>query len=277
MNRFVPILVVGGYVGVSYSFIARKNYGTSCEASGSDPFESSLSKIRNSLNEYKHVPWNQKKNEVLIRNHALFDTLSADDRVELYEIYQHKSKQELVALLKFGNTLNGYPGILHGGECCVQFAHKYGVYADFVVLTGISALVIDNTYGVLFMNLGLPPAFTANLNLNYRFANVTFHGVYFLIILLDISQESNQAGLAVHPPRQGGQHRWTQAAHECNDRRRCDWTDTSGIKHAVCQHEDDHVRVLRVAAVVIRRETARVEGKPVAQQFLHQFLPLTDG
>jgi hypothetical protein len=38
-----------------------------------------------------------------------------------------------------------------------------------VVDTGISALVIDNSYGVLFMAaLGLPPAFTANLNLNYR-------------------------------------------------------------------------------------------------------------
>jgi hypothetical protein len=39
-----------------------------------------------------------------------------------------------------------------------------------VGLVGISALVIDNTYGMLFMGLGLPPAFTANLNLNYRYA-----------------------------------------------------------------------------------------------------------
>lgn len=43
-----------------------------------------------------------------------------------------------------------------------------GNSSEILDCIGISALVIDNSYGALFLGLGLPPAFTANLNLNYR-------------------------------------------------------------------------------------------------------------
>jgi len=41
------------------------------------------------------------------------------------------------------------------------------------VFTGISALVIDNSYGMLFMSQNLPPAFTANLDINYRCEHIS--------------------------------------------------------------------------------------------------------
>jgi len=96
---------------------------------------------------YEHAPWDVDKHKHMIKNHALFDTLYDDERVEEYKIFKHPTEQKIMAVIKFGTALNGYPGLLHGG---------------------ISALVIDNSYGALFMGLGLPPAFTANLNLNYR-------------------------------------------------------------------------------------------------------------
>lgn len=80
-----------------------------------DPLESLLATVRPNPEEYESIPWNVKKNEEMIRNHALFDTLYGTDRVEAIEVYKHRTKQEVLAVLKFGTTLNGYPGILHGG------------------------------------------------------------------------------------------------------------------------------------------------------------------
>lgn len=50
------------------------------------------------------------------RNHAIFDTLSGTSRIEVYEIYKHKTKQEIYCIIKFGNALNGYPKTIHGGN-----------------------------------------------------------------------------------------------------------------------------------------------------------------
>ncbi|KAJ1425434.1 HotDog domain-containing protein [Ochromonadaceae sp. CCMP2298] len=67
--------------------------------------------------------------------------------VEAYEVYKHRTREEIYCILKVGSRLNGYPGILHGG---------------------ISALLLDTSYGWLFISTGLPPAVTANLDVNYR-------------------------------------------------------------------------------------------------------------
>lgn len=37
-----------------------------------------------------------------------------------------------------------------------------------MVIVGISALMLDNSYGWLYLARGFPPAFTANLVVNYR-------------------------------------------------------------------------------------------------------------
>lgn len=82
-----------------------------------------------------------------VNNHALHETLKGDGKVEAYEVYRKKDSDEVVCLVIFGESLNGYPKIVHGG---------------------ITALIFDNTYGWLFMALQKPPAVTANLSVNYR-------------------------------------------------------------------------------------------------------------
>ena len=50
------------------------------------------------------------------QNHAIFDTLSGTSRIEVYEIYKHKTKKEIYCIIKFGDALNGYPKTIHGGS-----------------------------------------------------------------------------------------------------------------------------------------------------------------
>jgi acyl-coenzyme A thioesterase PaaI-like protein len=53
----------------------------------------------------------------------------------------------VTGLLKFGNSLDGHPGIVHGG---------------------ILALVLDDVFGYSYEAIGVPHAVTANLHLDYR-------------------------------------------------------------------------------------------------------------
>lgn len=104
-------------------------------------------------------------------NHAIFDTLSGTSRIEVYEIYKHKTKQEIYCIIKFGNALNGYPKTVHGGTHDTKLQSVFHLTLKIscaYCAVGISALMIDNSYGCLFFSLRLPPAFTANLTLNYR-------------------------------------------------------------------------------------------------------------
>jgi acyl-coenzyme A thioesterase PaaI-like protein len=100
------------------------------------------------------------------KGNALHDTLSGNSMLERYEIYKKlpeslsssseakadggerdDSCDEIVAVVRFGNMINGHPSVVHGG---------------------ITSLVFDNTFGWLFFSLNLPLAVTANLNINYR-------------------------------------------------------------------------------------------------------------
>jgi hypothetical protein len=86
--------------------------------------------------------------EGFVNNHAIHDTLNGPGRVEVYEIYKNEAGDDIYSIIKFGNALNGHPGIVHGG---------------------ITAMLFDNTFGWLFFSLNVKKAFTANLNINYRF------------------------------------------------------------------------------------------------------------
>jgi acyl-coenzyme A thioesterase PaaI-like protein len=105
--------------------------------------------LRPNNNEYDRIDTllltNEYKN--FTKDHAVHDTLRGDGKVEVYEIYKKKDANEIKCIIKFGESLNGHKGIVHGG---------------------ISSLVIDNTFGWLFMSCNLPSAFTANLNINYK-------------------------------------------------------------------------------------------------------------
>lgn len=107
-----------------------------------------LERFRPSQDSYERID-DKVFNEghLFLENHAVHDTLAGLNRVEVYEIYKSKSSEELLCILKFGGSINGYPGIVHGG---------------------ITATIFDNTFGWLLMACKLPSAFTANLTINYR-------------------------------------------------------------------------------------------------------------
>ena len=79
--------------------------------------------------------------------HALYTSLHGESRIEAYEIYRSKTSEEIYCVIKFGDKINGWPNIVHGG---------------------ITALILDNTYGWLFTTFKKPKAVTANLSINYR-------------------------------------------------------------------------------------------------------------
>ena len=82
-----------------------------------------------------------------LQNHAVHDTLAGQNRVEIYEVYKSRSSNELISIVKFGGSMNGFPGVVHGG---------------------IAATIFDNAFNWLVITLNLPASFTANLNVNYR-------------------------------------------------------------------------------------------------------------
>lgn len=81
------------------------------------------------------------------KNNAMHDTLNGESLVEAYEVYLDKTTGEICCVIRVGNRLNGHNGVVHGG---------------------ITALAFDNTFGWLLYSLKTEPAFTANLNVNYR-------------------------------------------------------------------------------------------------------------
>jgi acyl-coenzyme A thioesterase PaaI-like protein len=87
------------------------------------------------------------KLQKFVKDHALHETLKGDKLVERYEIYRKKGADEIMAIVRFGQSLNGHPTIVHGG---------------------ITSLVFDNSYGWLFFCLKKPASVTANLVVNYR-------------------------------------------------------------------------------------------------------------
>jgi hypothetical protein len=82
-----------------------------------------------------------------LKDNALHDTLNGEGMIETFQVFQHKTNNDIYCIVKFGDKVNGYPGVVHGG---------------------ISSLVLDTLYGWTFMANKLPAAFTANLNVNFR-------------------------------------------------------------------------------------------------------------
>lgn len=81
------------------------------------------------------------------QGNALHDTLMRPNLIEKYEVYKKIDCDEILCVVRFGSLINGHPNYIHGG---------------------ITSLVFDNTFGWLFLSLGLPLAVTANLNVNFR-------------------------------------------------------------------------------------------------------------
>lgn len=112
-TRFVPHLQRGALVA---SIVLSRTPVWCDKPKDMDDHQQQMAVLRPNKEDYEVVDWNSKKYEKMIKNNALFETLYGDGMVEEYEVYKHKTKPQIMAILKFGNVLNGYPEILHGGK-----------------------------------------------------------------------------------------------------------------------------------------------------------------
>jgi hypothetical protein len=92
-----------------------------------------------SILETAHPEW--------ITNNAFHGTLQGENLIEKYEVYANLEEGDIICLIKYGRSLNGHTGIVHGG---------------------ITAITFDNSFGWLFLANNTLFAFTANLSINYR-------------------------------------------------------------------------------------------------------------
>ena len=83
----------------------------------------------------------------LVPKNLVHDTLNGAGKIEAYEIYKKKDAEEVWAIIRFGDLLNGHPNYVHGG---------------------MISTMIDMTFGWLFFACNYPAAMTANLNIDFR-------------------------------------------------------------------------------------------------------------
>jgi hypothetical protein len=141
---FAPKFRIAAGLILGHSFLNSNN-------SRNDSSPSTLAKYRpdsryqriDSILETAHPEWKS--------NNAFHGTLQGENLIEKYEVYANVEDGDIICLVKFGRSLNGHTGIVHGG---------------------ITAITFDNSFGWLFLANKTPPAFTANLSINYRFDGI---------------------------------------------------------------------------------------------------------
>ena len=159
MLRFVipaAVSVAGGMVLAKSSFVISSNDANDAQK----PSErSGVVAMRPSSQEYDLVRGAFKEAFTKhMSKHFLHNTLDGDGRLEVYELYVKKTQpaahdrgkeeeEEVIAVVRFGDEVNGHPGVVHGG---------------------MTSAVIDNTFGFVYLAYRQIPVFTAYLNVNYR-------------------------------------------------------------------------------------------------------------
>lgn len=134
------------------SMVARCDGGASSPAAQSKPkftTPTTPSPYAPNSDDYERVNEQMYINDfnVSLSNHVLYSCLLDDNRIKRYEVYKHKHHEEILCIVDFGEEVVGWPEIVHGG---------------------ISALLIDNTFGWLLFAYHKPMSVTANLHLDYR-------------------------------------------------------------------------------------------------------------
>ena len=110
---------------------------------------------------YHRMPLPERGHEK--NGHAIFGLLLGTNMIESYDIYRRPDDDDdddddnnnktssfdnvIIAYVKFGNKVDGHPGIVHGG---------------------ILSLLFDDAMGFAYEALGVTMAVTANLNVDYR-------------------------------------------------------------------------------------------------------------
>ncbi len=47
--------------------------------------------------------------------HAIYSSLNGKSRIEAYEIYRSNETEEIYCIIRFGDKVNGWPNVVHGG------------------------------------------------------------------------------------------------------------------------------------------------------------------
>lgn len=110
--------------------------------------ESALVELRSRFaTTHSRIDQTMLDNAEFIEDHALHDSLAGNRKIAVYEVYKMNDGFDIVCLIKFGQSVTGHPGIVHGG---------------------ITALLFDNTFGWAMYVRDPAVGVTANLNINYR-------------------------------------------------------------------------------------------------------------
>jgi acyl-coenzyme A thioesterase PaaI-like protein len=138
-NNAVPSLPNTGV------FLWESRVSTSCEEGSTEP---ALEEIRT----YQRMALPERASEY--SGHAIFGLLLGEDRIESYEVFKRPKNADdtananvLIALVKFGDSVDGHPGVVHGG---------------------ILSLIFDEALGYGYEAIGVSHAVTANLNIDFR-------------------------------------------------------------------------------------------------------------
>ena len=107
-------------------------------------------------NRIDDILMNSKEFKHFVKKNVFHETLYGDGMLESCETFipkvpakddSNNDIPEIITVIKYGDALNGHPGVVHGG---------------------ILAMCFDNCFGWVFFANRLMPGFTANLNVNFR-------------------------------------------------------------------------------------------------------------
>jgi hypothetical protein len=143
--------IVLATVGLSYSFYASNNNNhhhrwldggklfrlprilvawNDKQKKSSEPIDENLLKsYRPDPNKYERIDdiiFRQEHavlNDSMLHGHVLYSSLMGESRVECYEVYKPKdsNEEEIYCIIAFGDRLNGWPNIVHGGKQLDRF------------------------------------------------------------------------------------------------------------------------------------------------------------
>jgi len=65
-----------------------------------------------------------KENDQWVARNAIHETLRGPGKIESYEIFKMLDADEIWAVIKFGDSLNGHPNIVHGGITVNKPSHN---------------------------------------------------------------------------------------------------------------------------------------------------------
>jgi len=92
--------------------------------------------------------------EAYLAQNVFHQALNGEGLVEEYKLYKKSKRegegavgQDVIAYCRLGEDMCGHPSVIHGG---------------------VTALLLDQTFGWLFVASRLPLSVTANLNINYK-------------------------------------------------------------------------------------------------------------